>query len=205
MRRSTTAWITFMLAAFALVGPLEAQTAQRFSVQISALGNTLFGEDFEGLKTGFGGEAQIRYNPSAFSIGAGIQYTYHAVDLESLGINQPGLSINSSLVGFFVEPRYVFDMGSDRAAPYISSRFSVSNLTLKADLDGNTAEVTDTGLTVNGGGGILVRMNQRTNLDFGATFGYKRLGVISSGTGEDSEGSGTNIIYRIGIAFGLGG
>jgi hypothetical protein len=127
------------------------------------------------------------------------------VDLESIGITQPGLSINSSLTGFFVEPRYVFDMGSDRAAPYISSRFSVSNLTLKADLDGETAELTDTGLTVNGGGGVLVRVNQRTNLDFGATFGYKRLGVISSGTGEDAEGSGTNIIYRIGIAFGLGG
>ena len=205
MRRSTTAWITFTIAALALAGPLEAQTAQRFSVQISALGNTLFGEDFEGLKTGFGGEAQIRYNPSAFSIGAGIQYTYHSVDLESIGITQPGLSINSSLTGFFVEPRYVFDMGSDRAAPYISSRFSVSNLTLKADLDGETAELTDTGLTINGGGGVLVRVNQRTNLDFGATFGYKRLGVISSGTGEDAEGSGTNIIYRIGIAFGLGG
>ncbi|NNF25637.1 MAG: outer membrane beta-barrel protein [Gemmatimonadetes bacterium] len=205
MRRKTTGWVPLTIAALAVAAPLEAQTAQRFSVQISALGNTLFGEDFEGLKTGFGGEAQVRYNPSAFSIGAGIQYTYHDVDLESLGLAQPGFSINSSLVGFFVEPRYVFDMGSDRAAPYLSSRFSVSNLTLKAELDGVGAELTDTGLTVNAGGGVLVRLNQRANLDFGATFGYKQLGVISSGAGEDASGSGTNIIYRFGVAFGLGG
>ncbi len=204
MRRSVWVLTLLTLGAFTSASA-EGQTAQRFSIQVSALGNTLFGDDFEGLKTGFGGEAQLRFNPSAFSIGAGIQYTYHGVDLESLGLAAPGFSINSSLTGFFVEPRYVFDMGSDRAAPYLSSRFSVSNLTLKAELQGETAELTDTGLTFNGGGGVLVRLNARSNLDFGATFGYKRLGVISSGTEESGEGSGTNIIYRIGIAFGLGG
>ena len=83
----------------------EAQTAQRFSVQVSALGNTLFGDDFTGMKTGFGAEAQLRYNPSAFSIGAGIQYTNHGVDLEELGIPDQGFDFSSSLTGFFVEPR----------------------------------------------------------------------------------------------------
>ena len=185
--------------------PVQAQTAQRFSIQVSGLGNTLFGDDFTGLNTGFGGEAQLRYNPSAFSIGGGIQYTTHSVDLDALGIQDQGFDFSSSLVGFFVEPRYVFDMGSDRAAPYVSSRFSISNLTVKAEFMGASAEVTDTGITVNAGGGMLVRMGARSNLDLGATFGYKRLGAISSGTGDDSSGSGTNIIYRIGIAFGLGG
>lgn len=183
----------------------EAQTAQRFSVQVSGLGNTLFGDDFIGLKTGFGVEGQLRYNPSAFSIGAGIQYTSHGIDLESLGlVAQPGFELSTNLTGFFLEPRYVFDMGSDKAAPYISARASISNLTVKASFQGVSDSVTDTGITVNAGGGVLYRLGARSNLDFGATFGYKRLGAISDGA-DTGGGSGTNLIYRVGIAFGLGG
>ncbi|MGI9626320.1 MAG: outer membrane beta-barrel protein [Longimicrobiales bacterium] len=183
--------------------PVEAQTAQMFSVQVSGLGNKLFGDEFVGIETGFGFEAQIRYNPSAFSVGGGFQYTSHGVDIASSGVVfPPGTEITTTLTGVFVEPRYVIDMQHDNVAPYVSARFSLSDITLTGAAPGlPEVEVSDTGFTANAGGGILYRLSPRANLDFGATFGIKTLNY------DDTQptATGTNLIFRVGVAFGLGG
>ncbi len=44
---------------------LHAQSGQRFSLQVSPIAVLVFGDVYEGLDSGFGGEAQLRYTPGA--------------------------------------------------------------------------------------------------------------------------------------------
>ncbi|MBL8985213.1 MAG: outer membrane beta-barrel protein [Gemmatimonadetes bacterium] len=179
-----------------------AQSAQKVSVQVSALGASLSGDGFEGWGTGTGFEGQVRYNHSALSIGGGFQLTRHALD---------GFDNKVSLGGAFLEPRYVIPTKSNSVAPYASLRLSV--LKESGTLDDGVDEVTvsASGLTFNGGGGVLFRLTQTLNLDVGVTWGYTNFGDISAkvnGTtvnfpGLDA-GSGTNAVFRVGLALGLG-
>jgi hypothetical protein len=174
----------------------RAQSAQAISLQFSGLYNGLFGNVFQGLNNGAGAEAQIRYTPGALSVGAGVQYTVHGLD---------DFSENAQLYGGFVEPRYRIHTGSNVVAPYLSARFSL----LKMGFSGDDLSVSSSFIQINGGGGLLYRLGPRVNLDFGATYGYDRLG---SGTFEH-EGrsdpfqtrSGSNVVVRLGFAVGIGG
>jgi hypothetical protein len=189
-------WVVPCIAIGTLCGDLEAQSAQPFSLQASALVNGVFGDVFTGLKDGLGGEAQFRYTPGALSIGAGFQFTIHELE---------GRMENTRLYGGFIEPRHRIHVGSNEVAPYVSVRFSV----LKVGFSGGDLSLSSTFMQLNGGGGILVRLASRLNLDFGATFGYNRLGNgtltrESSGASVPVESSsGSNIVIRLGMAIGL--
>ena len=189
-------WVVPYIAIGTLCGNLEAQSAQPFSLQASALVNGVFGDVFTGLKDGLGGEAQFRYTPGALSIGAGFQFTVHELE---------GRTEDTRLYGGFIEPRHRIHVGSHEVAPYVSVRFSV----LKVGFSGGDLSLSSTFMQLNGGGGILVRLASRLNLDFGATFGYNRLGSgtltrESSGTSVPVESSsGSNIVIRLGMALGL--
>lgn len=187
----------------ALAGTTFAQSAQKVSLQASALGAALSGDEFEGWGTGSGVEAQIRYNPSAFSIGAGFQSTRHSLE---------GFDDKVSLSGAFLEPRYVIPTKSNSVAPYVSLRFSVLRESGSLEVTQGKVTVAASGLTFNGGGGLLVRLAQRVNLDVGATWGYTNFGelttklngtVVPGFSGIDA-GSGTNLVMRVGVAVGLG-
>ena len=191
-----------LLLAVALAGmpsrPLAAQSAQAVSLQGSFLFNGVFGNVFTGLLDGIGGEAQVRYTPSAFSIGAGFQYTVHELE---------DRSEDARLYGGFVEPRLRIRAGSNVVAPYISARFAL----LKVGFSGGDLSLSSSFLQLNGGGGLLVRLSSRVNLDVGATYGYNRLGegTLTSRSGGGSlpvdSGSGSNVVARLGLALGLGG
>jgi hypothetical protein len=116
------------------------------------------------------------------------------------------------LSGGFVEPRYVIATKSNSVAPYISARFSVLRESANFDVQGNAAEVSASGVTLNGGGGLLFRLAERVNLDVGATWGYTNFGKgtaklngqeIPGLTGFEA-GSGSNLVLRAGIALGIG-
>jgi hypothetical protein len=176
---------------------LSAQSAQPISLQGSVLFNGVFGNAFTGLHDGVGAEAQVRYTPSAFSIGAGFQYTTHGID---------GRSEDARIYGGFVEPRYRIHAGSNVLAPYLAARFSL----LKVGFTGGDLSLSSSFLQLNGGGGLLFRLSSRINLDVGATYGYNRLGDGTL-TSEESGGSvsvesstGSNIVARLGLAIGLG-
>ncbi len=177
---------------------LEGQSAQPISLQVSGLFNGVFGNAFTGMRDGVGAEAQIRYTPSAFSIGAGFEYTNHGFE---------GRPEDIRLYGGFVEPRYRIHAGSNVVAPYISARFSL----LKVGFSGGDLDLTSNFIQLNGGGGLLFRLQSRLNLDVGATFGYNRLGdgTLSSKSGSGSvpvkSSSGSNVVIRVGVAIGLGG
>ena len=174
--------------------PLSAagQSAQMFSLQFSGLGAYPFGGGLENVDFGVGWEAQIRLNPSAFSIGAGAEQTFHKI------VNVSGRDI--VLLGGFIEPRYVVDIGSDNAVMYVSARAALSQIKLQQ----GSFESSSTGYTLNGGGGILFRINDRVNLDAGATIGYKVLGEVDLPIGTFDLGTGSNIVARLGLAIGLG-
>ena len=186
--------------AIAATSPLtsHAQSAQRLSIQGSGLGIKLLGDELEGTEIGYGFEAQVRFTPSAWSFGAGFQWTSHEVE---------GSPDRATLVGGFFEPRYVFSTSSSSLFPYLSGRFYVVRFTSEnSDAD---IRVTSTGLAGNGGGGVLIRASPRINIDIGATFGYFKFNDFTFenlGTGVEGSsegGTGTNLVGRLGLTFGL--
>jgi hypothetical protein len=193
--RSKTPCHTLVALLLGAVLPLgaHAQSAQMFSLQVSGLVLYPFGGGLENVDVGAGWEAQIRINPSAFSLGLGAEQTFHKV----VGANDRDIV----LLGGFLEPRYVVDIGSDNAVMYLSGRAALSQITMKQ----GSFESSGTGYTLNGGGGILFRLSDRVNLDAGATIGFKKLGVVDLPLGTFDLGTGANAVGRIGLAIGLGG
>jgi hypothetical protein len=177
---------------------LEAQSAQPFSLQVSGLVSGVLKDVFIGLKHGVGAEAQLRYTPGALSVGAGLQFTIHGLE---------DRSNNARFYGGFVEPRYRIHAGSNVVAPYVSARFAV----LKIGFSGGDLSLSSTFLELNGGGGILVRLGPRINLDAGATLGYNHLGsgILIRRVGDleialpVTSRSGSNLVAHLGLAIGL--
>lgn len=202
LRPSVFAGVT--LAMVMMTAPAQAQSAQRYSIQASGIFVGTFGEAYDGLKNGPGIEAQFRITPSAWSFGFGIQGSSHSFDDTSLDAE------SVTLAGVFFEPRRVLDIGSSQVAPYVSARLAFLQQSLDLDINGTTVSASANGAQVNGGGGILIRLSPRVNLDLGATYGLIRFGDVEvdvSGFGsttiEGSSGNGSNLVLRAGVAIGL--
>ena len=189
-------WLVPWVVLGTLCGDLEAQSAQAFSLQASGLVNGVFSGLLAGQQNGVGGEAQLRYTPGALSVGAGFQFTIHGLE---------DRMDDAQLYGGFLEPRYRIHAGSNVVAPYVSARFSL----LKVGFTGGDLSLSSTVIQLNGGGGLLTRLGSRLNLDVGATFGYNQLGSgtltsRSSGiTVPVESSSGSNLVFRLGLAIGL--
>ena len=196
--RTTAKLVIGVAASLALARDAGAQSAQRFSMQISGLYASLFGQAYEGFGGGMGFEGQLRYTTQlGWSFGAGYQRTQHDIE---------GISEKASLSGPFFEPRYTIELTQFvNLAPYVSGRLSV----LKESLSERGFEGTASGFTLNGGGGVLVRLGPRVNLDLGATFGYTSFGdakIFDTVTGQTTtvpNGNGSNVVLRTGLAIGL--
>lgn len=190
--------VVFMTIASA--SPAAAQSAQRWSLQGSAIAVVPSGSAYDGLNSGIGAEAQARYTPSALSWGFGVQYSSHGVDV-------PGFDERVSLAGPFVEPRYVLDVGRSTFAPYLAARLAY----LQQRLEVQGVKATAGGGQVNLGGGVLLRLSPRLNLDLGATYGMINFSDAEVSAGgqtvkvDGTSGSGQNLVLRLGLAMGLGG
>ncbi len=194
--------ISFLLlvpALFCTTDALVGQSAQRLSAQASALYVAPSGDAYQGFDAGFGVEAQLRYTPSAFSLGLGYQRSSHDFDIGT------GRMESATLAGVFVEPRYVIDVGSMSYAPYLAAR--VALLTEKAEIAGLSAEAS--GTQINLGGGVLVRLTPRMNLDLGLTYGaidFDEITLAYQGDEvvlDETGGSGRNLVLRVGVTVGV--
>lgn len=193
------------IAVFATVvaaAPAGAQSAQAFSGQVSLISVAPSGDAYEGISSGVGFEAQLRYTPSALSVGVGYQSSSHDIDLGTdFGTRDATIS------GVFVEPRYVIDVGSSSWAPYLAAR--LARLTQAAELDELDVEASASGTQINIGGGALVRLSPRINLDLGVTYGridFDDVVVTIDGTeyiAQGTEGSGNNLVLRAGVTIGI--
>ena len=200
---------SFCVAAAALallVAPTasQAQSAQRYSVQASGLFVGTFGEAYDGLKAGPGFEAQFRITPSAWSYGFGIQGSTHSFDDTALG------SESVTLAGIFFEPRRVIDVGSSQFAPYVSARVAFLQQSLDLTVNGTKITADASGAQFNAGGGVLIRLSPKVNLDLGATYGLIHFGDVKvdiAGAGnttvDGSSGNGRNLVLRAGLAIGI--
>jgi hypothetical protein len=203
-----------------------AQSRQPLSLQVSGLFARPFGGDYDDFKVGSGGggEAQIRYTPGALSLGVGFQLTSHTSQGYFLALDDGSLvdvsGVGAKIFGAFLEPRYVIFVGSDRVAPYLSARLSLLHYGTDASWADErqgyqgTMNWSTTGLTANAGGGLMVRLTARMNLDLGATYGYSNFGAYSIRIREQQSGAsvqdqfagghGSNVIVRVGLAMGIG-
>ncbi len=183
LRRASLGVFTALLVA---APAAQAQTAQRWSVQLSALGVELTGIQNEDLRFGGGMELQGRWNPSAFSLGLGFQGTRHRVEDTLLA-----RSVDVTYSGAFIEPRYIVGSIGDVVGIYVAGRLMA--LTAEYTIGSVTRSVD--GGAVSGGGGFLVRLGSRLNLELGATVGKERY--------EQQEAEGTTVVTRLGLALGL--
>jgi Outer membrane protein beta-barrel domain len=193
--RTSHRWLVLCVMGATLGSDLEAQSAQPFSLQVSGLVNAALKDVFTGQKTGVGAEAQFRYTPGALSLGAGFQFTIHQLDVRN---------DNLRFYGVFIEPRYRIHAGSNVVAPYVSTRLAL----LKVGFSGEDLSLSSTVVELNGGGGLLIRLGPRVNLDVGATLGYNRLGrgLLTSRVGPAmpvGPSSGANLVGHLGLAIGL--
>ncbi len=186
----------------ALPLPVAAQSAQPISGQVSLISVAPSGDAYEGISSGVGFEAQLRYTPSALSIGLGYQSSSHDIDLgEGIGTRDATIS------GIFIEPRYVIDVNSNSWAPYVSAR--LARLTQAAEVEEIDVAAEASGTQLNIGGGALVRLTPRINLDLGITYGkidFDDVELTVEGTEyvvEGSEASGNNLVLRAGVTIGV--
>lgn len=168
---------------------LTAQARQPFSIQGSVLYTVQ--QLAESMVGGAGGEMQLRYNPSRFSIGLGVQYSHHTTETEKL-----------NLAGVFLEPRMAIDAGSDRVTPYLAGRIAL----LRQSCDFPTVPAFSSyGNAFGVGGGVLIHVTPRVNFDAGGAYLRQTLGDK-----EFSDGSSVNFpsingyVAKAGFTFGLG-
>ncbi len=100
--------------------------------------------------------------------------------------------------------------GSSQFAPYVSGRLAFLQQSLDLDVNGTKVSASASGAQVNGGGGVLIRLSPKVNLDLGATYGlikFSDIEVNVAGAGktkiEGSSGNGSNLVMRAGLAIGL--
>ena len=198
MLRSTN---SLALAALLLAPSMAAsQTRQPVSVQGSAVYVGVSGDSYQGLQSGMGAEAQVRFTPNAWSFGIGLQSTSHDIE-ESI------LYGTSTLRGVFFEPRYVLSTPSTRLFPYLSGRaVFVRQSSSAIGIDSHAY-----GTQMNLGGGVLVRIASNLNLDVGTTVGWIRFGKPELDRNPDNvefvdsfRTSGKDVLLRLGLAVGVG-
>jgi hypothetical protein len=189
MRR--TGHLACVLLPLCLAARLPAQTAHPFSLQTSVLYVIPGGDAFSDTESGVGFEGQLRWNISQFSLGAGVQFSSHDVLLPD----------PLTLLGAFVEPRYVFPGSNVQFTPYVSGRVAI----FQQHLSNQGVTSSGTGSQLNLGGGLLILISRNVNADLGATFGMMRFGSFSGAGAVTTESlSGTNLVLRAGLAIGLG-
>lgn len=178
------------VAVFVFPAALVAQARQPFSIQGSAL-YTVEQLGDAGLTGGLGGEFQLRYNPSGFSVGLGYQFSHHASGNKTLDLG-----------GVFVEPRMAIDAGSDVVTPYIAGRVALLQQTSELV---TVPKFSSKGTAFGVGGGMVVTLSRRINFDAGAAYILQSFGDKSFSTGgRVNFDPFSGFVAKAGLTFGLG-
>jgi hypothetical protein len=167
-----------------------SQSAQRYSVQVSAALSTIQ-PDARAIP-GAGIESQFRFNRiystedfGAISLGVGAQGTVHSSGREQYQI-----------IGVFLEPRWALPFSAGCAHPYLASRIGAMHV--KADFS-SLANDASNGFIFGAGAGIAFRVTRTMNLDVGAQLIRQQISPISG------VNFSHNLTYdgRMGITFGV--
>ena len=93
MRRSGKHALITVALLTTVAMPAFGQTASPISLQLSGLWSIPFSGGLSGVSAGPGVEAQIRYNPSLFSIGIGAEISWHDIGVSRRSVKLTGASI----------------------------------------------------------------------------------------------------------------
>jgi hypothetical protein len=166
-----------------------AQNAQANAAQLSALFTTIRAGSSD--VAGAGVEAQQRFNRlyatesfGAVSLGLGGQYTVHTKVQDRL-----------SILGLFIEPRWVPATGSSIVFPYLSARFAIQRMTGEFQFADGGSSI---GTAVGAGAGVAVKLTRRINLDAGAQFIRQQFGDV----GVLTLGARSTYTAKIGLSIG---
>jgi opacity protein-like surface antigen len=176
------------------VGQADAQGAQKFGVQLSALSTSIgVGSSSTG---GVGLEPQFRFNrlyrsasSGVVSLGIGGQWTTHSSGPDDI-----------TITGAFVEPRWVPALPYERFFPYLAGRVALLN-------QSNNFGTSSSGFAFGAGGGIAYVLTANVNIDAGVAiirqsfgdFTFTRAGLSGPG-GFDPF---TTYAAKIGFSVGL--
>ncbi len=186
----TARWCGVLGLLSSLSQPGQAQSAQPYAVQVSALFTTITAGNTS--VSGAGVELQPRYSRlyatetfGALSLGIGAQYSVHAKVRDRLKI-----------AGLFAEPRWVPATASSTLFPYLSARLAIQRLTgvFQFAEGGSTW-----GSAFGAGGGLAVKLTRRTNLDAGVQLVRQQFGTIGALTFRPF----TTYTAKIGISMGF--
>jgi hypothetical protein len=171
-----------------------ASAAAQASLGVAGLMASLGGDDFEGVDNGFGGEASVWFPAgTSFTIGGGAHYTSHGIE---------GIDENLSVLGIFAEPRYRFQAGG-KVKPYVAGRVGW----VRESISSGGVDANASGFYFGGGGGLMVPVGAKLDLDFEVLFNSVSFGDIEvDGTSQpDTDSSGTALVARVALMFRLGG
>ncbi len=186
------ALVTVQCAAIVLCSTpqvVAAQNAQPYAAQLSALFTTIRAGSSD--VAGAGVEVQQRFNRlyateaiGAVSLGLGGQYTVHTKVQDRL-----------SILGIFIEPRWVPATGSSLLFPYLSARLAVQRMTGEFQFADGGSSV---GTAFGAGGGVAVKLTRRINLDAGAQLIRQQFGNV----GALPLGARSTYTAKIGVSVG---
>jgi hypothetical protein len=164
----------------------EAQTAQDWSAHLSAFQTEFRAADQSSV--GRGAEVQLRRTIGKMSIAIGGQFTDH-----------PGLTPGYKIGGVLVEPRYVIPVGSQWFYPYVLARAAA--LRRLNSPEGESLS----GFDIGAGGGFIVPLSRRVNLDVGGAVTSTQWTFNSDfGFGTRATSRVRNYALKGGFSVGLG-
>ena len=190
--------VKFLVASGAvltlLTQPVQAQGAQKYGFQVSALATSIGTGGTSAPGVGF--EPQLRFNrlyrsPTAgvISLGLGGQWSTHTSGPDDI-----------TITGAFVEPRWVPVLPYERVFPYVAGRVAVLN-------QSNNFGTSSSGLAFGAGGGLAYVVNANINIDAGVTIISQSFGDFTF-TRPGFEGEGefntlTTYAAKLGISIGF--
>ena len=186
LARTTARVFCFMVIPSMVV----AQARQPYSIQGSGLYTV---QELSAARSvgGAGVEIQARANPGRFSYGFGFQFSHHESGSERMDLS-----------GLFFEPRFAIDIGSNRVTPYVAGRLVLLRQTSEFS---SVPKFSSTGNAFGAGGGVLVRLSRRVNLDAGGAFLRQSFSDKSFDDGARVDFEPFNgYVVKAGFTLGLG-
>jgi len=157
-----------------------------FRFQVAGLFTSLWGEDFDQEKDGFGAEAKLFYTwPGGLGVGGGGSVTNHDVN----GIDEDLWKWSA-----FLEPRYTFFLPRSRIRPHVLARVSYNWFAYEEG-----RRLGESGLGFGGGVGAAYPIGSWVAVDIGVYLGY--LSVDATFEGQSFPRSGTEIQLTAGLRF----
>lgn len=162
----TSPWFSysaFLCLLLAVAAPLEGQRLPRIGLEAALVYASVSGDDFQDTDAGLGWDGQVQLGYRAMSLGLGYERSSHHNDL---------LGEYVTATSLFVEPRFTLGRGGWAAIPYLSVRYSRTELSLDAFIPGLGSLAADQkGYLLLAGPGLSVALASHVRMELALLYG----------------------------------